>query len=171
MGAERQYRLSGTGSNYQLGVIVKPIQELRLGLAFHTPTFYKLTETFNPERIEYSYPFGSDFAVTNNDRSNSNNVNLSSPWKVIASVAGVIGQKFIVSADYEWIGYNGMRYSTASEYDYGYDYPWWDYGYDFSASPVTRADLTYDSNPEEYTNQKIQQIYKGTSTIRVRSRI
>ena len=26
---------------------------------------------------------------------------------------------------------------------------------------------TYDSNPEEYTNQKIQQIYKGTSTIRV----
>ena len=161
------YRLSGTGFNYQLGVIVKPIQELRLGLAFHTPTFYKLTETFNPERIEYSYPFGSDFAVTNNDRSNSNNVNLSSPWKVIASVAGVIGQKFIVSADYEWIGYNGMRYSTASEYDYGYDYPWWDYGYDFSASPVTRADLTYDSNPEEYTNQKIQQIYKGTSTIRV----
>ncbi len=55
------YRLSGTGFNYQLGVIVKPIQELRLGLAFHTPTFYKLTETFNPERIEYSYPFGSDF--------------------------------------------------------------------------------------------------------------
>ncbi len=74
--------------------------------------------------------------MTNNDRSNSNNVNLSSPWKVIASVAGVIGQKFIVSADYEWIGYNGMRYSTASEYDYGYDYPWWDYGYDFSS--ITR---------------------------------
>ena len=34
------YRANGTGFNYQLGVIVKPIQELRLGLAFHTPTSF-----------------------------------------------------------------------------------------------------------------------------------
>ena len=39
------YRANGTGFNYQLGVIVKPIQELRLGLAFHTPTWYNMTET------------------------------------------------------------------------------------------------------------------------------
>ena len=163
------YRLSGTGFNYQLGVIVKPIQELRLGLAFHTPTFYKLTETFDPETIDYSYPFGSDYAVTNNNEGNWNSVNLTSPWKVIASVAGVIGQKFIVSADYEWIGYSGMRFSKASSYNYGYDDPWWDYDYDFGyySSRATTHDLTYDSNPEEFSNQKIKQIYKGTSTFRI----
>ncbi len=163
------YRLSGTGFNYQLGVIVKPIQELRLGLAFHTPTFYKLTETFDPEKIDYSYPFATDYAVTNNNEGNWNPVNLTSPWKVIASVAGVIGQKFIVSADYEWIGYNGMRFSKASSYNYGYDDPWWDYGYDsgYYSSRATTPDLTYDSNPEESSNHKIKQIYKGTSTIRI----
>ena len=44
------YRLSnylnsnGSGFNLKLGVIVKPINELRFGFAVHTPTWYSMTD-------------------------------------------------------------------------------------------------------------------------------
>ncbi|MCM1441120.1 MAG: hypothetical protein NC131_18250, partial [Roseburia sp.] len=36
------YSASGTGFQYQLGFIYKPVQAFRLGFAFHTPTWYSL---------------------------------------------------------------------------------------------------------------------------------
>ena len=35
--------VSGTGFNMKFGLIFKPIQQLRFGLAIHTPTWYHLT--------------------------------------------------------------------------------------------------------------------------------
>lgn len=40
----------GTGYNFKLGVIIKPINEVRLGVAFHTPTYYSLKD----ESITYA---------------------------------------------------------------------------------------------------------------------
>ena len=50
-------------------------------------------------------------ASTNDGYPGSQDYNFNSPWKVIASVAGVIGSKFIISADYEWNGYKTMKFS------------------------------------------------------------
>ena len=147
------YGLNGNGFNYSLGVIVKPIQELRLGLAFHTPTWYSLTENFAPEYLDYSYPFtnpGNDnYAVTDNEQYSSNDVNLRTPWKVIASVAGVFGSNCIVSFDYEWTGYKNMKY-TDHDYYYGYDNVW-------NGTP----------SAEEETNRMINKMYKNSNTFRV----
>lgn len=151
------YNIQGTGFNYSLGVIVRPVQALRIGFAFHTPTWYSLTENFGAEQIDYRYPFDSNYAITNDGYSTSNNVRLATPWKIIASVAGVIGTKGIISFDYEWNGMKNMRYSSANYYD---DYNnWWD-GY----SPYA-----FDSNPtpEEETNEMIKTMYKDTHTIRI----
>ena len=35
---ENYLNMTGTGVNFKMGLIVKPINELRLGVAFHTPT-------------------------------------------------------------------------------------------------------------------------------------
>lgn len=173
------YKVNGTGFNYQLGVIVKPIQELRLGLAFHTPTYYNLTETFYNERIDYASGFQKGDAVTYNGEPGYNDISFRSPWKVIASVAGVIGKSFILSADYEWQGMKHMEYAAAGGGGGWYDYPWYDDPwYDdpwykngangMSKAPgVTPADYTYDSDPIGYTNRSISRIYQNTNTIRV----
>ena len=39
-GLDSWKRISGTGFNFKFGVIVKPINELRIGVAVHTPTYY-----------------------------------------------------------------------------------------------------------------------------------
>lgn len=172
------YRVNGTGFNYKIGVIVKPIQQLRIGLAFHTPTYYKLTETYYAEQIDFRYPFTSDinytgytYAQTNNGNINYNDVNFRSPSKLIASIAGVIGSKFIISADYECDFYKSMHYSEAS-YG-GYD-PWWDYdnGWNdypwYSPSSGTKADgLNYNDNPCGVTNTTIKSIYRSSNSLRV----
>ncbi|MEO0312003.1 MAG: hypothetical protein RIQ89_1660, partial [Bacteroidota bacterium] len=48
----------GAGFNFKLGVIYKPINFLRLGAAFHTPTIYRVNES-------YSYQMIADFDGVN----------------------------------------------------------------------------------------------------------
>lgn len=154
------YRANGTGFNYQLGVIVKPIQELRFGIAFHTPTWYNITETFSAG-TSMNYYGQLLNAYTNNNNPGSNTVNFRTPWKLMVSAAGVIGSKFIVSADYEWSGYDKMKFSEPKTYAYGYDD--WDYGWDYySASP-----MAYNTDAYSATNNDIGHIYRSTNTLRV----
>lgn len=152
------YNVNGSGFNYQLGFIVKPIQELRLGVAFHTPTFFNLTENFYAEQVDYNYPFkdGNYYATTNDGEPTYNKVNFRTPWKVIVSAAGVIGNKAIISMDYEWNSTRNMKYTEANSYGYGWD-DWndWDY-YSYTAP-----------SPEHVANNQIKVMYRNTNTIRV----
>lgn len=155
------YSATGQGFNYQLGVIVKPIQELRFGFAFHTPTFYNLTETYKAN-VNYTYFDQTGGAMTNNGTPGSQSYNFSSPWKIIASVAGVIGGKFIISGDYEWNGYKTMKFSEQNSY-YGGNGSYWDWDYDYyNATPAA-----IDTDPFYYTNQDIKNVYRSTSTFRI----
>lgn len=171
------YRLNGTGFSYRLGVIVKPIQELRLGLAFHTPTYYNLNETYYDTHLDYGYPFPTKDNSTwaNDGYSAGNSFNFSTPWRVIASMAGVIGNKLIVSADYEWNGYKHMKYSEADNYGY-YDpwYDWdnpWEWGDWYGAPSRSRADNGSPRadymNANDFANSMIKKVYRDTHTFRI----
>lgn len=152
------YNVNGSGFNYQLGFIVKPIQELRLGFAFHTPTFFNLTENFYAEQVDYNYPFkdGNYYATTNDGEPTYNKVKFRTPWKIIVSAAGVIGNKAIISMDYEWNSTRNMKYAEANSYGYGWD-DWndWDY-YSYTAP-----------SPEQVANNQIKVMYRNTNTIRI----
>lgn len=155
------YRASGNGFNYKLGIIVKPIQELRIGLAFHTPTWYNIDETYMAGTY-YAYDpslshIRGSGAQTNGGTPGSYSYNFRTPWKVIASLAGVIGSKFIISADYEWSAYNKMKFSQADNSDYYYDYPYY---------APTRSSLPIN-DPYYITNGDINSYYQTTHTLRV----
>ena len=153
------YHASGTGFKYELGFIIRPIQEFRIGLAVHTPTWYSISESYNADILANYY--GDNFnPATNDGRTGYNDVDFRSPWKFIVSAAGVIGSKFIISADYEWTGTNHMKFSEASYDDY-YDYGYWDY-YSLKAAPYN-----YDSDPYFYTNNDIKDYYQSVNTLRV----
>ena len=168
------YNVTGTGFNYQLGVIVKPIQELRLGFAFHTPTWYNLTESFGAN-TQFSYGGGkTQYAETNNGILGYNDVNFRTPWKIIASAAGVIGSNFIISLDYEWVAYNKMKYSLPSsyggyDYGWGWDDPWYDWGYMSASTKASGMNnsILESSDPYYATNSDIATYYKSSNTIRI----
>ena len=106
---------SGAGINAKLGAIVYPVKWLRLGASFHTPTIYKVTESwytdtrssFSTAAYNYSSPIGEyDYTVT-------------TPYRLNASAAFIFGNFGMVTADYEYVDYSKMR---ASSYDYNYSY-------------------------------------------------
>ncbi len=164
------YNASGTGFNLKLGVIYRPIQELRLGLSFASPTWYSINESYLAT-TDFNYPEidNRNQAVTNQGDWGLNSYNFRTPWRLTASAAGVIGSSLIVSADFEWQKYNKMRfYNGGGDFYYGgggYD-DWWDDPYYAPAMKTPSPALI--SNDEWYaTNADIEDIYKSTSTIRV----
>lgn len=113
--------VSGNGVNFKAGVIVKPINEVRLGLAVHTPTYYDLRHETLAD-VAYSYAgngYSYDgFAETDEGYVGIYDSKLNTPWRIIASAAGVIGGKGIVSFDYEWVSYSGMTVKDRSGFEY-----------------------------------------------------
>lgn len=112
----------GAGFNFKAGVIVKPIPELRLGLAVHTPTYYNLTQEawagveYDFESDVYSYGYSSPDSETNNGFNDWFEWKLQSPWRIMASAAGVINGRFIISADYEHRAYSAMKLKDPNGY-------------------------------------------------------
>lgn len=117
-GLENQLRTTGTGWNCKFGIIAKPINELRFGLAFHSPTYYELTDTYVAGT---SFAYGNGIqgnASTNEGVASETYYKLRTPWKFIASAAAVLGKQAIVSFDYQYTGYNNMSLSDSHGFEY-----------------------------------------------------
>lgn len=177
------YNCTGTGFNYKLGFIVKPIQEFRIGFAFETPTWYSLTETFAGE-LNAIYGNTDKISVsTNGGWPGYTNVDFRTPWKLNISAAAVLFNRLIISAEYEWTQYKKMRYSSPSYWgggdywddDFYPDYPWdypGDYPWDYPGGPFFSKSTDFDPyvarNSDFYnTNKDINVLYSNTNTLRI----
>ena len=100
----------GTGVNFKFGLIWRPIQQLRIGAAFHTPTFYDMRDTYSVSARLKAY-HGSDLLYRADKRSDDGyfTYTLSTPWHFLGSIAGVIGRSGIISLDYEYVANQTMR--------------------------------------------------------------
>jgi len=109
-GFDTYLKTTGTGINLKLGAIFKPVDELRLGIALHTPTFYDLHDSFDT----YMY---SDLAYAGEGNEFKEawspyydyDYRLETPLKAIFSAAYVVGKAGLISVDYEYIDYSNMR--------------------------------------------------------------
>lgn len=118
--------MSGNGWDLSFGLIFKPVNELRIGAAIHTPTYWSIDQSYDAN-VDYSY---LDPTVVPNDpykpeKPEATDVasfswRLKSPWKFMVGVAGVIGNSAIISLDYERQAYNDMTISNANYDSYGY---------------------------------------------------
>lgn len=142
------YNVGGTGFNYKFGLIYKPIQELRIGFAFHTPTWYQLDEYYYAD-TRYSYPqsdIRNGAAETNEGYDGFNEYNLRTPWRFIFSAAGVIENKMIISAD---VDFTDNQYIHLSSPYYNGSYVDGNYG-----------------DPFYTTNRQVKDYYKNSVTFR-----
>lgn len=152
---ENWRRMSGTGVNLKLGAILKPINEFRVGVAIHTPTWYSLTTQYNASSVlnaTYADPqVEADGTVSNDIKCDDYTEladyswNLRSPWRLMVGMAGVLGGRAIVSVDYEYQAYNKMKTSD----DYG-DFDTYNelIESDFKASNIVRVGAEYRVTPQ-----------------------
>lgn len=118
----RQFlKTEGVGSNFKVGVIYRPIPELRIGASIHTPTYYSFSEDYEEDMSSYFFTPDED----GNDEYHSYlplshyNYDMQTPWKATFSLATVLGSKAILSVDYEFNNYNSAEFnSDEGDYDY-----------------------------------------------------
>lgn len=117
-GLDNWKRISGTGFNFKAGVIIKPVNELRIGLAVHTPTYYNLTSQ-TVATVDFGFSsnvsyYGSQYYDTNDGYLLNVDWKLRTPWRLMAGIAGVIGSRGIISADYEYRPTQNIRMLDSS---------------------------------------------------------
>ena len=120
----------GIGINGKIGLIYKPVEYVRLGIAFHSPTMYELTDKYSTEIITDLEGYGGagvkrqsslDF---NNNKKGELKYNLTTPWRIIGSasyvfreVENVKRQRAFITADIEYINYKSSSYTAIDAQD------------------------------------------------------
>lgn len=103
-------RTAGTGYNGKIGLIFKPINEIRLGASVHTPTFYNLHDVF--ETTMYSTAANEDGEMGDYSATSpysEYDYDLESPLRATLSGAFVIAKKGLLSVDYEYVDYGSAK--------------------------------------------------------------
>ena len=135
----------GNGFNAKLGAIFKPVEYFRIGLTFHTPSLFTLTDrtdatvTSNIEnyarRINNDNNKPTSFTYSTHEFTDGNDYSyqyqLLTPWRLGASLSyvfreikDVTKQKAFITGDVELVNYKSTSYSsneeapTAGEEDY-----------------------------------------------------
>jgi hypothetical protein len=145
----------GVGLAGKLGVIYRPKEYIRLGLALHTPMFMSLTDKREVAlKTALENPIGN-FAVTSktftNNAAGQSKYMQSNAWRIIGSasyvfreVENVKRQKGFITADVEYVNHRGSRFSSDNE------------------EPTAQEKAYYKE-----LNQVIKQEYKGAFNVRV----
>lgn len=141
--------LQSRGDGYQMkfGLIWRPIDEIRLGFAYHSPTWYVLNELFDATVVsEFNSP-ALGFTESTPRRASAD-YHFSTPSTFTFSAAGVLGTKAIISADLELKNYAGMTFSDTwgSTIDYQQDNEYIDE--DFRTAMTLRLGAEYRITPQ-----------------------
>jgi len=115
-----QLETSGTGFNFKLGFIYRASDWLRLGASFHTPSW------FNSMKDNWKVTMSSEFYTPDPDGftryketspTGSYTYRLQTPMRAQGSMAFIIGNVGLVSAEYEFADYASARLD-ASDYSF-----------------------------------------------------
>ena len=122
------FRSFGIGLGVKLGAIYKPVEYLRLGLAFHTPQIISFKDqvraSMTTDTEGYAGVLSESSDNLNNGAAGKREYRLLTPWKAILSAAYVFRetqntskQRAFLTADVEYVNHRGSRFFTISEED------------------------------------------------------
>jgi len=121
------YSTTGAGLNLKLGVIYKPKEYIRLGLAIHTPTYmFSLTDKRNTSLTANTEDYNGTSSISSstlpNGQPGESKYSMLTPWKVMISgsyvfreIQDVRKQKAFITADIEYAGYKQGSFYSALE--------------------------------------------------------
>jgi len=116
----------GIGFGLKLGAIFKPTDNVRLGLAFHTPQVIGFTDKIRSSMITNTEAYAGTKSESsdnlNDNKAGERKYTMTTPYRAIASVSYIFSelentkkQRGFISADVEFVNYRGARFSKTSE--------------------------------------------------------
>lgn len=121
-------RTNGSGINLKLGAIYKPAEYWRLGLAFHTPSFMRLTDRYNASITTNTENYQGELTQSSGLFTNNQDAEFRywhfTPWRAMAGLSYVLRevedvrkQKGFLTADIEYVNYRSASFTTDPEGD------------------------------------------------------
>ena len=138
-------KTEGIGFNLKMGVTYRVNQMLRLGAAFHTPTYLGLTDTYS-NTFTYDYEDGGG-SVQGEELLSPDGISdyrLKTPWRAIGSAAVLFRKYGFLSADVEVVDYSANAFNLTAD--------------------VASAD---NQLVERELNKEVQRAYRQTTNIRI----
>lgn len=117
-------KTSGTGLNLKLGLLYLVTDELRLGLAFETPTVFRLKDAWTNDMTAL-HDYGVETIKPEFIPHGNYEYRIKSPMKLRGSFAYILGMKTAINVDLEMARLPGGRLRSSSEDEYlgiGYDF-------------------------------------------------
>lgn len=113
---------SGSGTNLKLGVIYLPVDWIRIGLAYHTPTFFELTDKWTADMVA-THDSGVLTVPPSLKPYGNYKYKLRTPARMIASFAMIFGTKGCVNVDVEYLDYRKANFKSTNDQNYpSYNY-------------------------------------------------
>jgi hypothetical protein len=110
----------GVAYSVNLGIIVRPADAFRMGIAYNSPKWYSLTDYFYAEGGTYIADYVSQPKMeASTPLGQYAEYRLRTPGRWIFSAAGIIGNTALVSLDYELTDYKSMYLSDRQGYAFG----------------------------------------------------
>lgn len=110
---------TGIGFNAKFGAIYVVNDMIRLGAAFHTPTWAAFSDVSDYDITTNTEGYKSSLGGSDTDpvtfvqpaQAYQFDYSLRTPWKGVLSATAFMGKYGFVTADYEYAAYNSMRYN------------------------------------------------------------
>ncbi|MEX8548421.1 MAG: OmpP1/FadL family transporter [Mucilaginibacter sp.] len=110
---------TGTGFNARVGFIYKPVEAVRIGVTYTSPTWMTIADSYL-EGLQTQYAQSGVISNSSNPGDYDVTYNLRTPMKVSGGVAVFVGKYGFISGDVEYVDYKGMHLSSG-DYDNSQD--------------------------------------------------
>jgi len=114
---ENRLWTTGYGFSFNLGAIVKPIESIRVGLAYESPTWFRLTDELqqgvstrslnNQDGIEFPFSYQNSVVYLP--------YTVQTPGKWTGSLSYIFGKKGLLSADVSTKNYSALRFKPKND--------------------------------------------------------
>ena len=108
----------GSGVYMKVGFIARPTDGLRIGAAIQTPTLFDIREVYQLE----GQSVANNKEMVKSSPKDEWFYRLKSPFRANVGVAYTIAKMALLSADYEYTDYSGMKLSPSFDEAYYYDF-------------------------------------------------
>lgn len=109
---DQSLQTKGMGVNVKLGAILQPAKWLRVGVAYHSPTYY-----FSLQDNWYTSTYanlGWTDPQTVSSPTGTFDYHLKTPGKVLGNVGLILFDRGSISAEYEWVNYSKMNLNSST---------------------------------------------------------
>ena len=112
------YYDDGSGLYAKVGFIARPFNGLRIGAAVQTPTLMTIRETYQLE----ARSMAENIEMSQSSPRDEWFYNVISPWRANVGIAYTIGKLGLLSADYEYTDFSGMKLTPTYDDAYYNDF-------------------------------------------------